>query len=76
MDWSSPEGNHFYWREELTTRGVNYSTGGMLEISLDVIYSYGEMLESTQDANYSTGGLLETTLNANCILLEGFMKPL
>ena len=47
VDLSSPEGNLFYWREELTARGVNYSTGGMLETTLDV--------------NYSTEGMLETT---------------
>ena len=51
MNRSLPEGNHFYWREEITTRGDNYSNGGMLEISKDVNSSNGEMLETTQDAN-------------------------
>ena len=38
LDSRPQEGNYFYWREELTTRGVNYSTGGMLETNLDANY--------------------------------------
>ena len=58
--------NHFYWREEeLTIRRVNYSTGGMLETTLDVNYSTRGMLETTLDVNYFTRGMLETTLDAN-----------
>ena len=61
VDRREPEGNHFYGREEITTKGVNYSTEGMLETTLDVIYSTGEMLETTLNANYSTGGMQKTT---------------
>ena len=60
MDWSSPEGIHFYWRVEITTRGVNYE---MLKTALDVNYSTGGKLETTQDANYSIGGMLKTGLD-------------
>ena len=50
---------------KINTQDTNYSTGGMLQITLDTNNFTGEMLITTQDTIYSIGGMLQITLGTN-----------